>query len=64
MWKSKKFILIAVLTAVVVGGTIGGIALAHTGNGDDSQPKTLMTRVAEILGIDQQKLEDAFAHAR
>jgi len=29
-----------------------------------SQPKTLLARVAAILGIDQQKAEDAFTQAR
>jgi len=64
MWRRKKFIVVAVLAAVILAGSVGGVALAQTGNGDDSQPKTLIARVAEILGIDQQKLEDAFAQAR
>jgi len=63
MWRSKKFI-VAVLIAVVLVGSIGGTVIAQNGNGDDSQPKTLLARVAEILGIDQQKLEDAFAQTR
>ena len=29
-----------------------------------SQPKTLLARVAAILGIEQQKVEDAFAQAQ
>jgi len=45
-------------------GTIGGVALAQTENGDDSQPKTLLARVAEKLGINQQELEDAFTEAQ
>ena len=63
MWRSKKFI-VAVLIAVVLVGSMGGVIFAQTENGDDSQPKTLLVRVAEILGIDQQKLEDAFTQAR
>ncbi len=63
MWRSKKFILSALLATVLVVGSIGGIALAQD-NGDDSQPKTLLARVAEILGIDQQEVEGAFAQAR
>jgi hypothetical protein len=64
MWQRKKFIIIALLVAVVLIGSIGGVVLAQTENGDDSQPKTLLARVAEILGIDQQKVEDAFAQAQ
>ncbi|MFC1986230.1 hypothetical protein ACFLWC_04480 [Chloroflexota bacterium] len=64
MWRRKKFIVIALLATVVLAGSIGGVALAQTENEDDSQPKTLLARVAEILDIDQQKLEDAFAQAQ
>jgi len=64
MWRRKKFIVVALLAAVVLVGSIGGVVLAQTENGDDSQPKTLLARVAEKLGINQQKLEDAFAEAQ
>lgn len=64
MWRSKKFLLVALLAAVVLVGSIGGVVLAQTGSEDGSQPKTLLARVATILGIDQQKLEDAFAQAQ
>lgn len=64
MWRSKKIIVIALLTIVVLTGSIGGVVLAQTENGDDSQPKTLLARVAEKLGISQQELEDAFAEAK
>jgi len=64
MWRRKKFLLVGLLAAVLLIGSIGGVALAQTENGDDSQPKTLLARVAEILGIDQQKVEDAFAQAQ
>jgi hypothetical protein len=65
MWRSKKFIVIASLVVVLIAGSIGaGVAFAQTSNGDDTQPKTLMARVAEKLGIDQQTLEDAFTQAR
>ena len=63
MWRGKKFIVVAVLAAMVVAGSIGGIALAAD-DGDASQPKTLLARVAEKLGIDQQELEDTFAEAQ
>ena len=64
MWRSKKFIIVGVLAAVVLVGSIGGVVLAQTENGDDSQPKTLLARVAEKLGINQQELKDAFAEAQ
>ena len=74
MWRSKKFIVVAVLAAVVLVGTIGGIALAQTENGDGSQPEVchglLMDRICAIyeentgVAIDQQELGDAFAQAR
>ncbi|MFC2072889.1 hypothetical protein ACFLUU_09405 [Chloroflexota bacterium] len=58
-------VLVSVLVTVVlltVGGTARVVLAAD--NGDDSQPKTLLARVAEILGIDQQNVEDAFAQAQ
>jgi len=64
MGRRKKLVIIGVLVAVLLAGSIGGVALAQTENGDDTQPKTLMARVADILGIEQQTLEDAFTQAR
>ena len=52
MWQSKKFIIVGVLAAVLLVGSVGGIALANTGNGDQSQPEirfgTLMPGVGGI----------------
>ncbi|MFH1031000.1 MAG: hypothetical protein V1767_00285 [Chloroflexota bacterium] len=67
MGKNKKWVIVAVLVAaVVLAGSIGGIALAQTGTTNDQvgAGKTLLSRVATILGIDQQKVEDAFAQAQ
>ena len=68
MWRSKKFI-VALLATVLVVGSIGGIALANTENGDDSQPETLLDRVAEILvgkgiNITSEQLKEAFTQAQ
>ena len=73
MWRSKKLIIVAVLTAVMLAGTIGGVALAAD-NGDDSEPEAkyeaLLTRVCEIyqektgVAIDQEALKDAFTQAQ
>ncbi len=66
MWKSKKFIIVAVIVAVVLVGTVAGVALAQANNGSSTttQGKTFAARVAAILGIDQQKVQDAFDKAR
>ena len=72
MWRSKKFIVAAVM-AVVLVGSISGVALA-TDNGDDSQPEAergaMLERVCEIyqentgVTIDQEALKDAVAQAQ
>ncbi len=64
MRKSKKFILAVVLVIVVLLGSTAAVVFAQTGNGDDGPAKTLLARVAEILDIDQQVLEDAFTQAQ
>jgi len=64
MWRRKKPILIMSLALAVLVGSVAGVALAQTGTGGSGQSKTLFARVAAILGIDQQKLESAFAQAR
>jgi len=74
MWRSKKFILIAVLAALVLVGGTGGVVLAQTKNGDDSQPKAqyeaLLDKVCAIYeqntgtAIDAQELQKAFDQAR
>ena len=74
MWRKKKLIAIAVLAAVMLAGTIGGVALATTDNGDDGEPEAkyeaLLDRVCEIyqentgVAIDQEALKDAFAQAQ
>jgi len=74
MWRSKKFIIAAVLAAVLLAGSIGGVVLAAD-NGDDSQPKArcgaLLDKVCEIYNANPDKpgdidcalLKDAFAQA-
>ncbi|MDD5038193.1 MAG: hypothetical protein PHN78_02625 [Dehalococcoidales bacterium] len=64
MLKNKKFIIIAVLAAVVLAGSIGGVALAQTDSDNATSGNSLTARVAAILGIQQQTLEDAFTQAR
>lgn len=74
MWRSKKFVVAAVLAAVILVGSIGGVVLAQTGDGDDSPAKAgyqaELERVCEIYQdntgdeIDPVALETAFAQAR
>jgi len=64
MWRSKKLIVAVLAATVLLVGSIGGLALAQTESASDSSGKTLLARVAAILGIDQQKLENAFAQAQ
>ena len=75
MWRSKKFIIGAVLATVLLAGSIGGIALAAD-NGDESCHRAksgeLLERVCEIYNanpdrtgdIDCDELEAAFAGVR
>ena len=62
MLRGKRFVIIGLLAAVVLVGSLAGLALAQTV--DTGQPQTLLARVAAILGIDQQKVEGAFAQAQ
>ncbi len=70
MWRSKKLVVGAVLAAVILVGTIGGAVLAADDGGDnDSQPKTLLDRAAEILvgegvNITSEQLKDALTQAQ
>ena len=65
MRQKKKWIVISVIVAavVLVGGILGGAAYAQTPEAGNSG-NTLLGKVAAILGIEQQELEDAFAQAQ
>ena len=64
MWRSKKFILAVVLSVVMLVGGTAGVALAQSEEDEGLGPRhAVAARVAEILGIDQQELEDAFKQA-
>ena len=71
MWFKRKWMLVAVLIAVVVlvGGIVGGVVYAQTNTptttpSQTTQQDTLMAKVAQILGIDQQTLQNAFTQAQ
>jgi len=63
MWRSKKFILLAVLAVVILVGSIAGVVYAQEDDEDVSPRATLLEKVAYKLGIDTQRLEDAFTEA-
>ena len=64
MWKNKKrLIIITAVLVLVIVATTAGIALAQTPP-SDTPGNTIFARVSQILGIDQQKLEDAFSQAQ
>jgi len=74
MWRSKKFLLAAALAAVVLLGSLGGVALAQTGNSDNDQPvaqhQALLEKVCAIYeqntgaAISSEELQKAFDQAR
>jgi hypothetical protein len=73
MWRSKKFIIIGVVTAVLLVGTISGVAIAQTQDDDNNpqaQREALLDRVCEIYeentgtAIDAEALQEAFAQAQ
>ena len=65
MSRRKKILVVTVLTTVLVAGIIGGVVVVHaeTGSAAASPGNSIMARVAQILGIDQTKLQDAFIQA-
>ena len=74
MWRRKKLIVIGLISAVLLVGSIGGVAFAQTESGADSRPAVpcgaVIDRVCEIyeentgVAIEPEALEDAFAQAR
>ena len=68
MRTKRKWLIVAVLAAVIIltAGVIGGVSYAQS-NGATTNvdpQKSLLGRVAIILGIDQQKVENAFTQAQ
>lgn len=69
MWRSKKFIIIAVLVAVVAVGSTVGVVLAQDNSGGTTQSQTIWQRAAAILGTDgvnvtADQLQSALTQAR
>jgi ABC-type sugar transport system substrate-binding protein len=80
MWRSKKFIIITVLVVLVVGGTLGGVAIAQANDQSTTTPtvtptatdnvSSFLQKVADIYKantgdtIDPEQLQKAIADAR
>ena len=76
MWRSKKFIIIAILTVVVLAAALGGVAIAQGDDQSNNQTattnpmSTLLDKVATIYqqntgtAIDSQELQKAFTQAQ
>ena len=69
MFRSKKLIVGVVLAAVLLAGSIGGVALANGGEDDNCPPARCGEFLDEVCenygeGIDCAKLKAAFAEAR
>ena len=61
----KRTVITALTVAVILLGIFGGIAAAQGQDGDKKirEPNTLTSRMAEILGIDEDRMEQAFKQA-
>ena len=63
MLRKRKFIIMLLGAILIIAASIGGVAMAQDSE-EDPQPDSLLGRVATILGIDQQTVEDAFEQAQ
>jgi hypothetical protein len=74
MWRSKKFLLAAVLAVVALIGSLGGVALAQSGDEGNNQPaaqhQAMLDKVCAIyeqntgVAINSAELQKAFDQAR
>jgi hypothetical protein len=74
MWRSKKFIFTVLLTVVVLGGILGGYAVAKANDEDNTPPPpgnaNFLEKVAEFyeqrtgVAINPDELQNAFNDAR
>ena len=60
----RKWVVAIAVVALVAFGVTGGTLLAQHGGDGDSGRKSLAERVAEILGLDNGTVEDAFSAAQ
>ena len=60
----RRWIVVSALTAVVALGISGGAVLAQTaGPNGDSPVEGMISRVASILGLEKEQVQDAFDEA-
>ena len=62
---NKFWIGVFAIAALLAGAAATGIVVAQDSNsGEDTAPKTILGRVAAILGLEKATVEDAFQQAR
>ncbi|NQW24123.1 MAG: hypothetical protein HQ475_11820 [SAR202 cluster bacterium] len=60
----RKWLMVPLVTGMLAVGLTGATALAHNEDGEEESPKTTVaTKVAEILGMDEQIIKDALQEA-
>ncbi len=71
MWRNKKFIIVAVLTVLVLGATLGSVAMAQADDENNTDnASSFLEKVAEIyqtntgVAIDPEALQQAMTEAR
>ena len=63
--RRKRWIVISATAVALVFGVGGGVAMAQEHErGGESKGRALVSRVAAILGLDEQQVQDAFVQAR
>ena len=61
----KRWLWLTLLVGALALGIAGGTALAQgDGNGGDSSIKSFVSRVADILGLEESRVQDTFNQAR
>jgi hypothetical protein len=70
MWRKKSFIIVAVLTVLVLGATLGGVAIAQADDvNSTANASSFLEKVAEIyqtntgVAIDPEALQQAITEA-
>ncbi|PKB71339.1 MAG: hypothetical protein BZY87_05650 [SAR202 cluster bacterium Io17-Chloro-G6] len=60
----RKWLMIPLVTGILAAGITGATVLAHNEDGEQESPKTkVATKLAEILGLDDQTVIDALQEA-
>ena len=60
----RKWLMVPLVTGILAAGITGATVLAHNDDGEQQSPKdAVATKVAEILGIDEQSVKDALTEA-